>query len=94
MSKNQSPLSRPLNTSCFGTVLTAVATRFLTGTQADRTPAMKRIISLVTQPVSLLIMGCTLMFGFPTWVGMIGLVIGALGLFIPDWWAASRPRKR
>ena len=55
---------------------------------------MKRIISLVTQPVSLLIMGCTLMFGFPTWVGMIGLVIGALGLFIPDWWAASRPRKR
>ena len=55
---------------------------------------MKRIAALVAQPVSLLIMGCALMFDFPTWVGIIGLVIGAAGLFIPDWWAASRPRKR
>lgn len=55
---------------------------------------MKRIASLVTQPLSLLIMGCTLMFGFPTWVGMIGLVIGAAGLFIPDWWEGARTRRR
>lgn len=55
---------------------------------------MKRIASLVTQPVSLLIMGCALMFEFPAWVGMIGLLIGAAGLFIPHWWGHPRVKRK
>lgn len=47
---------------------------------------MKRIASLVTQPVSLLIMGCALFFEFPAWVGALGLTIGVAGLFIPESW--------
>lgn len=78
----------------FTAVLTAAGQAARLAVQPEDSPCMKRLVSLVTQPVSLLIMGCTLMFGFPTWVGMVGLVIGAAGLFIPDWWSASRLRKR
>ncbi len=78
----------------FTAVLTAAGHAARLAVQPEDSPCMKRLVSLVTQPVSLLIMGCALMFDFPTWVGIIGLVIGALGLFIPDWWAASRPKLR
>ncbi|MDP3801488.1 hypothetical protein [Brevundimonas sp.] len=49
---------------------------------------MKRLAARFAQPASLLILSCTILFDWPLAVGVVGMVIGAGALFIPDRWAA------
>jgi hypothetical protein len=49
---------------------------------------MKRLTARFAQPASLLILSCTILFGLPLAVGLVGIVIGAAALFIPACWEA------
>ena len=49
---------------------------------------MKRLAARFAQPASLLILSCSLLFEWPLAVGVVGMVIGAAGLFIPSSWEA------
>ena len=49
---------------------------------------MKRLAARFAQPASLLILSCTVLFGLSLAVGLVGMVIGAAALFIPESWEA------
>ena len=48
---------------------------------------MKRHAARFAQPASLLILSCTILFDLPLALGLVGMVVGAAALFIPDRWA-------
>ena len=48
---------------------------------------MKRLAARFAQPASLLILSCAILFSLPLAVGLVGMLIGAAALFIPDRWA-------
>ncbi|HRJ63253.1 hypothetical protein [Brevundimonas sp. UBA2416] len=49
---------------------------------------MKRLAARFAQPASLMILSCTILFGLPFAVGLLGMIIGAAALFIPTSWEA------
>ena len=51
-------------------------------------PHEARLTARFAQPASLLILSCTILFGLPLAVGLVGIVIGAAALFIPASWEA------
>ena len=49
---------------------------------------MKRFAARYTQPASLLILSCTILFDLSLAVGLAGILLGAGALFIPASWEA------